>query len=301
VGLGTQFSGTGSLRADPHYSVYLCRTDGLRLGDFAHWNRVRADDRFLYGGSDEHKLRYKQHTELDSNRGDEYCHHAGDIHVHLRDWFDEREPDGDDHLHTDGYQCRGPDHVYANRYRKHKQTNNQLLLSESRKYHWGFQQYAELGDDRGDEYRHHAGDIHVHIRDGLDEREPDGDDHLHADGYQCRGLDHLYANRYHKHVKQTHNRLLLSESHKYHVGFQQHAELGDDRGDEYCYHAGDFHVHIRDWFDEREPDGDDYLHTDCYQCRGLEYIHGNSHCNSVRRSTGDNDHFMPRRNTRRSV
>jgi len=209
------------MRAGPHYySIHLCRTDGLRLDDFAHWKRVRADDRFLYGGSDEHKLRYKQHTELDSSRGGEYCHHAGDIHVHIRDWFDEREPGGDDHLYTDGYQCRGLDHFYANRYRKHKQTNNQLLLSEPRKYHCGFQQYTELGDDWGDEHRHHAGDIHVHIRGR---------------------------------------------------------------------------------FDEREPNGDDYLHTDGFQRRGLDYIHGNSHCNSVRRSAGDNDHFMPRRNTRRSV
>jgi hypothetical protein len=103
VGLGTQFSGTGSLRAGPHYSIYLCRTDGLRLDDFAHWKRFRADDRFLFGGSDEHKLRYKQHTELDSSRGGEYCHHAGDIHVHIRDWFDEREPHGDDYLHTGCY------------------------------------------------------------------------------------------------------------------------------------------------------------------------------------------------------
>ena len=48
-------------------------------------NGLRADDRFLYGGSDEHKLRYKQHAELGDDRGDEYCHHAGDIHVHIRD------------------------------------------------------------------------------------------------------------------------------------------------------------------------------------------------------------------------
>ena len=96
-------------------------------------------------------------------------------------------------------------------------------------------------------------------------------------------------------------RLLHRESHKYHFGFQQYAELGDDRGDEYCHHAGDIHVHIRDWFDEREPNGDDHLHSDGDQCRGLDYIHGKSHCNSVRRSIGDNDHFMPRRNTRRGV
>jgi hypothetical protein len=173
------------LRAGPDYSIYLCRTDGSRLGDFAHWKRFRAGDRFLRGGSDEHKLRYKQHTELDGSRGDEYCHYAGDIHVHIPEWFDEREPNGDDHLHSDCYQCRGLDHVYANRYREHvKQTNNRLLHSESHKYHFGFQQYAELGDDRGDEYCHHAGDIHVHIREWFNEREPDSDDRLHSDRYQ---------------------------------------------------------------------------------------------------------------------
>ena len=166
---------------------------------------------------------------------------------------------------------------------------------------FGFQQYAELGDDRGDEYCHHAGDLHVHIRKWFDEREPNGDDHLHSDRYQCHGLDHVYADRYRKHAKQTNHQLLHRESHKYHFGFQQYAELGDDRGDEYCHHAGDIHVHIREWFDEREPDGDDHLHADGYQYRGLDYIHGKSHGNSVRRSLGDHDHFLPRRNTRRSV
>jgi hypothetical protein len=46
--------------------------------------------------------------------------------------------------------------------------------------------------------------------------------------------------------------------------------LGDDRGHEYRHHAGDIHVHIRVWFDEREPNRDDYLYSDCYQCRGLD-------------------------------
>ena len=97
------------------------------------------------------------------------------------------------------------------------------------------------------------------------------------------------------------DQLLHGEPHEHHFGFQQHAELGDDRGDEHCHHAGDIHVHIRERFDEREPDGDDHLHADGDQCRGLDHGHGNSHGNSVRRPVGDHDHFVPRRNTRRGV
>ena len=118
---GLNSSGLDPLRAGPD-SIGLCRTGGLRLLDvfveFALWKRLRADDHFLYGNSDQHQLRYKQHTELGGSRSDEYCHHAGDIHVHIGKRFNEHEPSGDDHLHADGDRCRRLDHVYANRYRK---------------------------------------------------------------------------------------------------------------------------------------------------------------------------------------
>ena len=114
-------------------TICLCRTGGLRRDDFvglAHWKRLPANDHFVYGGSDKHQLRYKQHTELGGSRSDEYCHHAGDIHVHSGKRFNEREPNGDDHLFVDSNQRSWLDHVYANRHRKHgKQTNNQLLHS----------------------------------------------------------------------------------------------------------------------------------------------------------------------------
>ena len=102
-------------------------------------------------------------------------------------------------------------------------------------------------------------------------------------------------------AKQTNHQLFHSEPHKYHFGLQQHAELGDDRRDQYCHHAGDIHVHIGEWFDEREPNGDDHLHADGYQCRRLDHGHGKSHGNSVRRSIDDHNHFVPRRNPRRGV
>ena len=193
----------------------------LDFVELAPWKRLRANDHFLYGGSGKRKLRYEQHTELGGSRNDEYCHHAGDIHVRIGKRFDEHEPNRDDHLHADCNQCRWLDHVYANRYRKHgKQTNNQLL--------------------------------------------------------------HRYP-------------------HKYYFGFQQHAELGGDRGNRSCHRPGDIHVHIREWFDEREPNGDDHLHPDCDQCLWLDHIHGKSRCNSARRSIGDSNHFVPKRNTRRGV
>ncbi|MGA9805303.1 MAG: hypothetical protein WA383_06705 [Terriglobales bacterium] len=71
------------------------------LVELALWKRLGADDYLLYGGSDKHKLRYKQHTELDGSGGDQYCHHAGDIHLHIHKRFNEHEPNGDNHLHAD--------------------------------------------------------------------------------------------------------------------------------------------------------------------------------------------------------
>jgi hypothetical protein len=82
----------------------------------------------------------------------------------------------------------------VNRYRNQsKQTNDQLLHGQSREHQLRFQQHAELGDDRRDEYRHRAGNIHVHIGERFNEREPNGDDHLHADGHQCGRFGHVYG------------------------------------------------------------------------------------------------------------
>jgi hypothetical protein len=158
-----------------------------------------------------------------------------------------------------------------------------------------------LGGRGSDEYCHHAGDIHVHIGKRFNQHEPDGDDHLHADRGERSRLDHVDANRYGKHGKQTNDQLFHSQPYRYHFGLPQHAELDDERGDQSCHHAGDIHVHIRERFDRREPNGDDHLHPDCNQCLWLEHIDGKSDGNSVRRPIDDNDHFVPRRNTSRSV
>jgi len=77
--------------------------------------------------------------------------------------------------------------------------------------------------------------------------------------------------------------------------------LDDNRGDEYCHHPGNIHVHIGERFNKREPNGNDDLHADCDQCLRLDHIDRNGHSNSVRRSIGDNNHFVPRRNSRRGV
>ena len=158
-----------------------------------------------------------------------------------------------------------------------------------------------MGDERGDEYCRHAGDIHVHFGEWFDQRESNSDDNLHADSNQYHWLSHVYANRYGKHGKHTNDQFLRSQSHKYQSGFQQHAKLGDERSGEHCHRAGDIHVHIGERFDQRESNGDNHLHAHGNQCHRLDHIHGNRHCNRARRSAGDNNHFVPRRNTRRGV
>jgi hypothetical protein len=112
------------------YSSRLCWTAGLRheFVELALRKRVRADDYLLHGESDQHKLRCKQHTELGGSRSDKSCHHAGDIHVHIGERFNDDEPDGHNHLHADSDQCHRRGHVYANRHRKHdRQTNNHFF------------------------------------------------------------------------------------------------------------------------------------------------------------------------------
>ena len=86
--------------------------------EFVLWTRLRADDYFVYCESNKHKQRCKQHIELGGNGSDKYSRHAGDIHVHSGERFNEHESNGDDHLHADCDQCRWVEHVYANHYRK---------------------------------------------------------------------------------------------------------------------------------------------------------------------------------------
>ena len=77
--------------------------------------------------------------------------------------------------------------------------------------------------------------------------------------------------------------------------------MGDHGSDDYCHHARDIRLHIREWFDERKPDGDDDLHADCNERLRLDHRHGTGHCYSLGRSFGDNDHLVPRRDTGRCV
>jgi hypothetical protein len=61
---------------------------------------------------------------LVDERSGEYCHHAGDIHVHIGERFDDRESDSDDNLYADSNRYRGLSHIYANRYGKHFNRTN---------------------------------------------------------------------------------------------------------------------------------------------------------------------------------
>jgi hypothetical protein len=288
--------------ADP---TYFCWARGLHLGvtvELVLWSRLNTGDYFLRGGSGKHRLRYRQHAELGGEWRDQYRHHARNVHVHISEWFNEREPNGDDHLHVDGYQCSRLNYVYAYRYSNGgRQTDHQLVHSEPHKYHFGLQQRTELDDGRRDQYRHHAGNVHVHISEWFNEREPNGDDHLHVDGYQCSRLNYVYAYRYSNDGRQTDHQLVHSEPHKYHFGLQQHTELGDGRRDQYRHHARNVHVHISEWCNEREPNGDDHLHVDSYQCSRLSYVDGTGHSDGLWRSIDDHHYVVPRRNTRRGI
>ena len=57
--------------------------------------------------------------------------------------------------------------------------------------------------------------------------------------------------------------------------------MGDHRGDEYCHYAGDIHLHVGKWFDQRKPNGNDDLYADRDQRLRLDHLHGKSHGNGV--------------------
>jgi hypothetical protein len=103
------------------YFSRLCRTAGLRheFVQLVLWKRLSADDHFLYGEPNNHQRRREQRIELGSSRSDEYYRYTWDIHVHIGKRFNQHEPNGHDHLHADGDQCRRLSHVNVNRHRKH--------------------------------------------------------------------------------------------------------------------------------------------------------------------------------------
>jgi hypothetical protein len=151
-------------------------------------------------------------------------------------------------------------------FRKRLSANDRFLCGEPDNHQLRYQQHTELGGRRSDEYRHHAGDIYIHVAERFHEREPDGFDDLHADGNQRHRVDYRYPYRYRKRAKQaeTDDQFLHGQSRKSRFGVEQYAELDNERGDRYCDHAGDVHIHVREWFDERESNGHDHLHADRY-------------------------------------
>lgn len=179
--------------------------------------------------------------------------------------------------------------------------DDHLLYGKSDQHQLRRQQHVELGGNRSDEYRDRAGDIYIHVGKRFNQREPNRDDHLHADSNQYRGVGDVYADRHRRHDQQADDHLFYSQPLKYHFRFEQHAGLGDERGNEYCHHAGNFHVYVRKRFDEREPNRDDYLHADRNQCLRLGHILREGNRRSIRRSVDDRNHFVPRRNPRRGI
>jgi hypothetical protein len=74
--------------------------------------------------------------------------------------------------------------------------------------------------------------------------------------------------------------------------------LDDEWRDQYRHHSRNILVHISEWFNECEPNGNDYLHVDCHQCGRLNHVDSAGHGDGFRRSIEDHYYFVPRRNTR---
>lgn len=90
----------------------------MRVSEFderAFWERIRAGDYFVCGESYEHHLRNQQRPELDIQRGEQYCDCAGDIHLDIRQRFNEFESHVDYNLHADCDQRRRVEHIHSDR------------------------------------------------------------------------------------------------------------------------------------------------------------------------------------------
>ena len=185
--------------------------------------------------------------------------------------------------------------------RKGVRADDHFFHGRSGKHKLRYNQHTELGVSGSGEYCDYTGHIHVYSGKRVHEREPDGDNHLHADRNQCQWVGHIHRDRHRKHGSQTNRWFLYGQPDNDLFGFQQHAKLGDERGDQPFHRPGRIRAHSREWLCEREPNGDDHLHADGDQCRRFDNIYGKSDCNCIRRSTSDNDHFVSGRNTRLGV
>ncbi len=94
---------------------------------------------------------------------------------------------------------------------------------------------------------------------------------------------------------------LCSRSDKHKLRSEQHTELGDDRSHKHRHHARDIYVGVGEWFHQRQPDGDHYLHANCDQRGGLEYRNCKSHRDRGGRSADDRNNVVSGWNAGRGI
>jgi hypothetical protein len=154
---------------------------------------------------------------------------------------------------------------------------------------------------RGNEHRHRARNIYVHVCKWFHEHEPDGDDHLHADGDKFRWVRDLYGYGHCKHGRQTSDQFVHSKSKQHPIGLQQHTELGDERRDQCRHYAGDVFIHGSERFHQREPDRDHHLHADGNERDRGDHGLSKGHDKRCRWAAFYHDYFVPGWNTRRGI
>jgi hypothetical protein len=77
--------------------------------------------------------------------------------------------------------------------------------------------------------------------------------------------------------------------------------LGDDRSGKHRHHTGYLYFYIREWINEREPNGNDDLYADGNQPRGFDHRDRESYSDGIRKPIGNYHHVVSGRNTRGSL
>jgi len=80
------------------------------------------------------------------------------------------------------------------------------------------------------------------------------------------------------------NYFIYSESDKHKFRDKLHPQLGGNRCDEHCHHAGNIHLHIGKRLNQHESNGDYYLHVNRKQHRCLDHLYLNRHRKYVRQT-----------------